>query len=670
MEKTITFLRLGFAFSMICVLAAITVGVTVTAVSNYDIWWHLKTGEYILDSRHVPTTDPFSFTRHGEPWVTHEWLSDVFLYAADHLFGITGLVILKLVIIMAILAIMYKTAKLSTSRPMLILVVLPVMLFLSRHRFFVRPHLISLLLFTCELWLLEAVWNKKITPKWLWLLPPLFLIWVNAHGGFVYGIALVGLYCGCVWIARRRTPLTAPVKSIRQFIVPGLAASAICMLNPNGIAVFTYGLTIYQEGYVASNMEWFSPFDPSMRRHTMVYIFSAYLLVVTAVLFVARRFVSFKDICIAGLFGLLSIKSQRNIPYFAIATVPMLIRYLESLIRHRISKYTNRNVLFQCVKLIALVVYAVVAVRIFTIGYPIAIAGQGSAKPGLGIDTAALPVAAVAFAKKHGITGNYFNSYQFGGYLIYAGYPDIRVFIDGRADVFGPQLYERYRKSLVYPGYFTRFEQQFDFDAALLSYETEDELLHRYLWKNPGWHLVYFDDTALLYVRDTDEFAHLIEYYAYTAVHPLFDVSADQSEEHHIIGQIVEYRRALEQNPYTGSVYVKLSRLYRTMGKFSEAESVLKTGIKNCGATYPLLNQLGLVYLRQKQYSHAEKLFRQAIRQNRYLPDAYGNLAVAYYEMGMLQKSAKNFKKVLSVNPSDSFARSMLKQIGQQLSGR
>jgi hypothetical protein len=58
-----------------------------------DLWWHLRTGQLIVDTGLVPHSDPFSFTRAGSPWVSHEWLSEVVFYEIWKFAGAVGLII-------------------------------------------------------------------------------------------------------------------------------------------------------------------------------------------------------------------------------------------------------------------------------------------------------------------------------------------------------------------------------------------------------------------------------------------------------------------------------------------------------------------------------------------------------------------------------------------------
>src|SRR5271163_1656962 len=80
---------------------------TARNVTDPDVWWHLKTGQYIAATRSVPHTDPFSYTRAGQPWVAHEWLSDLLLYQLQRTTGWGGLILIFAAILAAAFFLLY-----------------------------------------------------------------------------------------------------------------------------------------------------------------------------------------------------------------------------------------------------------------------------------------------------------------------------------------------------------------------------------------------------------------------------------------------------------------------------------------------------------------------------------------------------------------------------------
>ena len=183
-----------------------------------DLWWHLRTGQWIVETGHVPHSDPFSFTRAGHAWVSHEWLSEVVFYELWKHGGTAALIVFSAIITTAGFMLLYlrcpgKTALGSRSdglrRPS------------SAPSWGVRPQMFTFTLASLLLWLLEAGQDR---PRLLLWIPPLFLLWLNLHAGFALGPRAVI----CVWRRpdhgdRRRQHALAAGTSHRS---AGAAASA------------------------------------------------------------------------------------------------------------------------------------------------------------------------------------------------------------------------------------------------------------------------------------------------------------------------------------------------------------------------------------------------------------------------------------------------------------
>lgn len=158
-------------------------------MGDFDIWWHLRTGE-LIPERGVPTSDWFSFTTFDEPWIDAQWGFQVAAAWIHGRFGIVGLSLAKAVI--GALAIAVATGAYRPRWPILpqALVWIPALLLVA-SRFYPRPEIVTLLFTAIFLFVL---FHAEDSPALLWLLPPVQVIWVNVHGLFVFGPALVALY--------------------------------------------------------------------------------------------------------------------------------------------------------------------------------------------------------------------------------------------------------------------------------------------------------------------------------------------------------------------------------------------------------------------------------------------------------------------------------------------
>jgi len=154
-----------------------------------DLWWHLRTGQWIMETGHIPHVDPFSFTRAGNPWVAHEWLSEVTFYEIWKYSGEAGLIIFSAIVTTAGFMLLYlrSLGKASWTAAVVTLGALA-----SAPTWGVRPQMFTFALASLLLWLLESGGEKPCLLLWI---PPLFLLWLNLHAGFAFGPVLLVAFC-------------------------------------------------------------------------------------------------------------------------------------------------------------------------------------------------------------------------------------------------------------------------------------------------------------------------------------------------------------------------------------------------------------------------------------------------------------------------------------------
>jgi hypothetical protein len=160
-------------------------------VVDPDLWWHIKAGEGILATHHWPTADPYSFTVAGQPWIAYEWLGEVLLAATNRLAGLRGLDALLILLGCTVLAALYAFATLRSGNSKAGFVATAVLIILATPSFSLRPQMLGYLFLILTLIAMERFRQGK--RKALWLLPFLFLLWVNTHGSFVIGMGVIGV---------------------------------------------------------------------------------------------------------------------------------------------------------------------------------------------------------------------------------------------------------------------------------------------------------------------------------------------------------------------------------------------------------------------------------------------------------------------------------------------
>ncbi len=284
-------------------------------VTDADLWWHLKAGQYIAQHGAVPHTDPFSYTRAGAPWVAHEWLSEVFLYELQRAAGWGGLIVVFAAILCGAFFLLYLrcgpdffTAGVVTLYAAWATV--PV--------WGVRPQVISLLLTSLWLLILERAERK---PQILWWTLPLTLLWVNLHAGFALGLVLSALFLAGEWIELRLANSTVKAAHLRTAAFILLLNCLIVPLNPNGLRLFTYPIETLRsqamQNYIA---EWASP----NFHHAEYWPFLLMVLATFVALSWSRLPVRTRDLLLLVVSLYAGLCSIRMMPLFVLIAAPLI----------------------------------------------------------------------------------------------------------------------------------------------------------------------------------------------------------------------------------------------------------------------------------------------------------------------------------------------------------
>ncbi|MGD0300689.1 MAG: hypothetical protein ABSE86_26690 [Bryobacteraceae bacterium] len=475
----------------ILALAAIClIGMFSTEVAGYDTWWHLKTGEYIVHYHALPVPDPFSYTTYlskpaypGEEQVrhfnlTHEWLAQTIMYSIYAAAGTPGLVLFK-ALLLAVLCLLTgliaarRSGSFYAGLAAAFAAALLAVEFASD-----RPALITFLMVAVFIAIFELRWP-------LWLLPPLALLWANCHGGFFLGWVVMGAYCAEAVVLRfRKRPLE---DDLRIWKMSALAI-AVSFLNPNGFHVLDT-LFRYRNSYLTSTLiEWRSPYlwGPP-------YSFDILLYAAAVVLLLSWRKVRVSDWLLFAAFAAASLTAYRNI---------LLIGFLAPIL---IAAWFPRR--FRTPRFIGLAAIALLVATLVT----------GVARGRFFQFRAALwqyPSGAVDFLRAHAISKPMFNTYEYGGYLIWKLWPQERTFVDGRA--LNESVYQDYR-SILYNSSPTPNVLGTECQRLLDRYAVRVIVMNTFEYVtgafyplalalgNPStsdWQLVYEDPQSVIFLRD------------------------------------------------------------------------------------------------------------------------------------------------------------------------
>jgi len=445
-----------------------------------DLWWHLKAGEQIIDTRSIPHTDDFSFTKQGSEWVAHEWLSEVIMEGIYRLSGLVGLVtVFSLIVVIAL----WLTYRRCDGKPYAAGIAILLAAAASSPLFGIRPQMLTLLLASIYIVLLERFDPKEQTKRHWWLVP-LMLLWVNLHAGFALGLALIGVYIV-------RAVLDGEWNYVRPLLVVLVVCTAVVPLNPNGFRMFSYPYeTLTSTSMATFIQEWHSP-----DFHQITYLPLAVLLLSTfAAMALSPTRPRLGEIFLVLITALGALRSARHIPIFSVFAAPALAKHLwaiakehgwDKLLTGAEARPTGIKLLINVVLLLAPLALGVSRIWHF-------------AAHTRSYETIRNPVAAVEFFKSQRLPGPIYNRYGWGGYLIYKLYPEYRVYIDGRADVYGDAFFTEAMQAYDGLGNWREPLDRYGIQTVIID---PDVALSSLLRSDNQWSKVYEDNQAVIFRR-------------------------------------------------------------------------------------------------------------------------------------------------------------------------
>lgn len=434
-----------------------------------DTFWQVAAGLKMLDVGHVLKTDPFSYTMPGHAWHTHEWLSEIVFGLAYRAGGWSAVVMLG-ALTTGLAAFIVGRWLARFAPPLTTLLTLVLAFYAMSPSTLVRPHLLALPIMA---WWVVALMKarEQDRPPSFWLLP-LMTLWANMHGGYIFGLALIGPFA---LEALAAAPREKWLDVIWRWGLFGVLALGAALITPHGIEGLIFPFKVMTMKSLKDIVEWkaadFSkpgPFEEAMLA----------LLLVAFVRGVKIGWV--RTLVLLGLFAM-ALQHIRHIIVLSIVA-PLLLaeplgRALEPEHRAQFGRFARPTLIVALIGFLGLT-----AVRFID--------------PLVRKDDIHSPVSAFNSVPPEIRARRVFNSYALGGYLIFKGVP---VFIDGRADMYGDDFTARYLK-------IARSSDPNVLAAALKTWNVgwvilePDTTAIKAMEKLPGWRKTHADKAAVVFL--------------------------------------------------------------------------------------------------------------------------------------------------------------------------
>jgi hypothetical protein len=452
--------RLDISMLLAVLLIPAVLGSSLTIFNDGDVSWHIATGQWIIDHRAIPHTDPFSFTWYGKPWVPIEWLAEVFYAGAYRLAGYGGVAALVTAAVMALHAIVYINARRWVRAALLPIVAMD---FALVPMLLARPHVLAWPLLALWTWLMLRAREQDRAPPLIAAL--LMVLWTNLHGSFVIGLAIAAAFGLEALVASPDRP-----RALRQWLSFGAACAVACLINGNGLEGLVHPLRIAQLHMLPLIDEW-KPASPGRTP----FFFGVLAVSLALILWKRPRLPWTRWLLLAALLGL-ALLQVRHEAMLAIVAAMLLPQGFA--LRGEAARAADPRSAWVAVGGAAMLV----AVRTILPLQP--------------VDNDANPWKLIAAIPPELRPEHVLNGYSMGGPLILAG---IRPYIDGRGDMYGDELVVGY-SSIVHGDRQAFAEAVRRWDIRWVMLPNESRLL-RLIERSPEWRLVAHDNVGAIYVR-------------------------------------------------------------------------------------------------------------------------------------------------------------------------
>jgi len=461
-----------------------------TTVRDPDIWWHLKTGDWIVDHTAVPYVGIFSRTAASRPWIAYSWGYEVLLSRSYAWFGLVGLGMFGILLTIAVTSVLFWMLHRLSGRFWIAWILALVGSLSFLFSLMPRPVFVTMILFTVTLtFLLEAQRTGKM--QLLWWLPAIFAVWANVHIQFIYGLAALGLFMGINLLQRLAPRVGIQLNFVRPptLPLPGLVGVLLACFAVTFVGPYTYHLYHVVAAYSNSHVPYF------MIQELAAFDFKSFtqfvLLLLTAVAFFAigaQKKLDLFKLSLLVVSTVVAFRTQRDAWFLGISAAIFIADLTGS-----DSSDKKAPAILTFPELAGAGI--VLAVLLWLVA-----ANEGFNTRDL--DRAVsheYPVDASNFVRQNSFPGLLYNTLDWGGFLIWY-MPQYPVAVDGRNDLYGDELDLRTFKSSEGDSYTS---DPYLNEAGLVLLPKKVPLA-KLLTIDSHFRLVYQDGISVVFLRNKD----------------------------------------------------------------------------------------------------------------------------------------------------------------------
>jgi hypothetical protein len=428
--------------ALLAAVLLLTSAVGLDALSDPDVWWHIRLGDWIMAHHQIPAGELFAYTAFGSPLVAHEWLSETIFAALAAVGGLLLVTVLMGLVAWSAMVATVLRGRLRGAGPVVLAIGLALGARAAEPVLGTRPQVFTFALVCWTLWIAESYLRSGGRRRWL--LPPLFLLWANLHAGFIAGIGFLAIFVVVEAVKRRWSIGTvAPRQRISGLAVAVVASALAACVNPYGPWLFifaaTTGATERQKGII----EWQSPnfADPAMWVLLALLLTFAALTVTVLARPSWRRHCDLRDVALAAVGAALALTSVRNTAICVAVMIPAWMAMAAGLVRSLEARRARQRPAVRSGSAAPVMGIVMIAVGVFGAGAVAARVARSATPQGI---AAAYPACATALLARSPTAQRVFTAYGTGGYVIYRLWPQASVYEYGESISLGTAVFDRY----------------------------------------------------------------------------------------------------------------------------------------------------------------------------------------------------------------------------------
>lgn len=638
--------------------------IALAPTTNIDFWIIRATGRWIVENGRVPWSDPFAYSNGGIVWIEHKWLFDVLTYWLS-LLGDFAPILFKVACVVTLFVAFVGRQSSAVARLAAALLFL-VLLAACGDQISERPHLLAdllLVVFCGLLWRLEPQSLQRKNLRWLLPMAPLLglqLLWSNIHGSFILGPMLVA--CSCFgWLLIETANKKKSFIATKYFAALMLGLLLMICLNPYGVRLllspwhhYTASLKGAQQLAEWQSLHWSAA---NIWLRGLLTFTGASLLLWITLLYRGRRNVTARDyatLLTVALFVYLGVSSQRFVLPTLLVLLPLAIGWWEKLpvLLKTKQRQTLQKTMVHAPTVLASLLLLACALEVR--------ASFGKLRSEtFQVVPLGMPQGTADYLQRHQLHGNLFNSFDHGGYLAARVTPNIKIYIDGRLDLYDAQTFSDYYSARRDDRGWDGFRYREATTMIVSHYRNDPELSAAFLerrLRSGRWALVYMEENGALLLRtDVPEYAPIIARDRYQLLLPTHDLRYLQSLvqdrkrfkqalleaerlrdaepnfilPHLILGRLREYHpepivkaaacphyeAALHLQPQDPQLKLLLAACYGDRGEVTRALNYFRELAEIPAMRSKALLNIGLCYAKMGVFDQARKLWLQLLEE-------------------------------------------------------